>query len=137
MTDEKRKLRGQLKHSLENLSPEQRRQEEIDALRVLRKLKAWEESRNLLIFLSMSGEFDTLPIFMEARDLSKKIWTPRMYGGTMKFHLLTGPEMEGPPANGKVFNPEDYKLNYNPYGIWEPHRDLPVFPGDAEINEKT
>ena len=135
MDNEKKQLRSELKARLRKLPDEQRRQEENAVLAALRKLPAWRDSLNLLVFLSMKNEFSTNRIFLEARHLSKKIWTPRLCGDTLRFHLLWSPEKKETGPEPEAFDPEDYPLDYNPYGIWEPSPDLPVFPGKREKTE--
>lgn len=149
MENGKKNLRREMKTALLNMSDSRRREEEQKVFEELKKLSAWKDSTNILVFLSMKSEFSTEKIFLEARKLSRKIWSPRMYGDIMKFHLLWTPENRGAsdspqaqasmdaPVPPEEFEPEDYPLDYNPYGIWEPSTGLPVFPGEKEKSEKT
>jgi 5-formyltetrahydrofolate cyclo-ligase len=140
MEKEKKQLRSKMKAALDKMPDHRRADEEKRGFDALTELPEWKASANILLFLSMKGEFSTKKIFLEARRLSKKIWAPRISGDTMNFHLLWSPEgkfeKDGDPiAFPEDFKPRDYPLEYNPYGIWEPSPDLPVFPREEEERE--
>jgi len=128
---EKRDLRKIIKKRLHDLPQDRRDQEEEASLETLRRTSLWNTSEDFLIFLSMTDEFGTGRTIAQAEREGKRLWCPRMYGRVMKFHRLSRvKETRESPSTGSAsteFDPQSYRLRYNPYGIWEPHRDLPLY----------
>lgn len=129
---EKKTLRRRMKSALHEYPDSLRRKEEAETLSLLQKLDSWEKSRNILVFISMQDEFKTYSIIRQAQKDGKRVWTPRMYGRKMKFQLIDSADRREQVSDPPPFRPEEYPLQYNPYGIWEPLRDLPVFTNDTE-----
>jgi 5,10-methenyltetrahydrofolate synthetase len=73
-------------------------------------LPAWSACGTLLVFHSMPQEVDTGPLIDTAARDGKKVYLPRIHGGTMQFHLHGASNLE----------------QHN-YGMMEPQADAPVW----------
>jgi len=130
--EEKRLLRKQIKTKLKELTPRVRLEEEQRTCESLFSLRIWKECGELLVFIPMSGEFDTGVIITEALRSGKDIWAPRLHGGRMIFHHVSGPLPGGPRVGEMIFQPEKFHLEYSGYGIWEPPLKAETYtPGTA------
>jgi 5-formyltetrahydrofolate cyclo-ligase len=75
----------------------------------------WQESEQILIFLSFGKEFETSYLIKSADKAGKLIAVPRIYGKKMKFHYLSG---------------LNDKLEINRLGIRELYPEAPQWTGD-------
>ena len=142
---EKKALRSAMRRKLKEFPAEQRRDEEEAACRLLFGMEEWKRCSRLLVFISMTGEFNTAGFINRALMEGKGIWVPRMHGKIIRFHLLCPPaEAAGssggrypkPEAgHGDIFDPRSCGLERNSYGIWEPPADYELF--DAGTGERT
>ncbi len=140
----KKELRRRIRRRLEEFSFEEQQRESQAVNAAFVRRPEWSESRDVLLFLSMSGEIDTRGLLQAAIDTGKRVWAPRMHGREMEFHLIWDGDRSGtseePGSRGDQsaagparVPPLSYlDLTYNPYGIWEPHNSAPVFGQAAE-----
>lgn len=144
----KKELRRTIRRQLKELAPEQLRRESQAVSAAFCRLPEWSASRDVLLFLSMSGEIDTTGLLQAAIDSGKRVWSPRMHGREMEFHLIWNGEHTGaegatdtkatdgahssvPPDRAPPLSFLD--LRYNPYGIWEPQNSAPKFGDIVEL----
>ena len=131
----KQELRRTIRRRLREFPFEEQQRESRAVSAAFVRRPEWSGSRDVLLFLSMTGEIDTHGLLQAAIDAGKRVWAPRMHGREMEFHLIWDPESTADPdyRAGKASGPERQPplsyldLDYNPYGIWEPQRSSPVF----------
>lgn len=145
IVEEKKTLRREMRRRLKDFPPEQRIDEEKTACSLLFGMEEWKRCGRLLVFISMTGEFNTAGFINRALMEGKGIWVPRMHGKIIRFHLLFpaakiaeapgGRPAELEAGDGDLFDPRPYGLERNSYGIWEPPADYELF--DARTGERT
>ncbi len=131
----KKELRRTIRRRINACTPEQLRSESQAVSDAFIRLPEWRASREVLLFLSMSGEIDTTGLLQAAIDTGKRVWAPRMHGREMEFHLIWNGAADTQAAEGgqSTAGPDRepplsfFDLRYNPYGIWEPQNSAPKF----------
>lgn len=129
----KQKLRRSIRRRLKDFPYEEQQRESQAVSAAFIRRPEWSESRDVLLFLSMSGEIDTRDILQAAIDTGKRVWAPRMHGREMEFHLIWDGKRTAAAGGQPAAGPERMPplalldLKYNPYGIWEPQQSAPVF----------
>ncbi len=88
ITEEKIKLRTEIKKVLKTLTPQQIHDMSLGVLNNLQKLDAWNNADSVLAFLPMKSEVDTSFFITTAILEGKKVALPRIAGSDIFFHFI-------------------------------------------------
>jgi 5-formyltetrahydrofolate cyclo-ligase len=116
-TDSKPDLRAEMKRQMKVLCPSQLYDEGAAASRLLRETSCWNRYETILLFLSTSGEIDTIPLLEAAASWGKKVFVPRTEGERLMFYRVrsaaepwkTGPfGIREPPDQAESLESRDF-----------------------------
>lgn len=88
--EDKKTLRNNLAAARSNINETVRREAPGQCLVHLSKLREFQESEWVYLYLSYRTELDTISMLSPLWKQGKRIAVPRVYGKDMKFHEITG-----------------------------------------------
>ena len=88
----KRKIRQEILTVRDQILPEDRREMTGRIFERIKKLPAFQNASQILMFIGYGSEPETLPWILECTAMGKKVFCPRVCGEVMEFYEIKLPE---------------------------------------------